>query len=323
MGKLVKEEYFLLIENEVIDEINSFIIESQTISDDVMESTKRIEEYILQHISEGEIVKTYNGGTQRRISFQMDIFLRDRENIKNKRAKIHLRPIITVNCNNFINSKYFQIYNKSHTIDTDCGSVYLQSHIGNRAFSSIKINYISINFKPLPKFYEDIPHELNHIYQQYQERSTYADAMKYAKIASVLNFDNNVYAHNIANLMYITNLTEQDSAITSVYNYVQHEYEKMEDTIDDILKETDAYKKILQSKRLFDEIVKNKELYWKIIKSEFGFKSWNIFYRRMKSLIKRFERKFAMVMKKCKKDFVLYETHSFYSGDYNKFLLLK
>lgn len=57
MDKLIKEEYNILIENEVRDEINSYIIETQTISDDVIESTKRIEEYILQHISEGEIVK--------------------------------------------------------------------------------------------------------------------------------------------------------------------------------------------------------------------------------------------------------------------------
>ena len=311
------------IEEELKNEINNIIIESQTINDDVMESASRIEEYILSHIKDGEIVKTYNGGTQRKIRFKIDIFLKDRENVEDVRPKIYLQPTVTVNCHNFVNNKYFQTYNKNHIINTDCDSLYLQGVGAKSAFTNININYISIGFKPLPKFYEDVPHEVNHIYQQYQERGTYSDAAKYANITTILRTDANEYKHKVANLLYIINLSEQDSVITSVYNYVKDEYGKFEKPIDDILKNTDADNKILQAKKLYNEIKQNKETYYNIVIQEFKYKTWNIFIRRIKNLIERFEKKFAMVTKKCKNDFVLYETHTFFSGNYNNFYLIK
>lgn len=47
---------------------------------------------------------------------------------------------------------------------------------------------------------------------------------KYSKIATILNNDQNLYQHNVCNLLYITNESEQDSYITGVYGYVKHEY---------------------------------------------------------------------------------------------------
>lgn len=224
-------------------------------------------------------------------------------------------------CHNFIKNTYFNLYNKNHIIDTDCSSVYLQSN--GRPFVKINIRYISVNFIPFPKFYQDVPHKINHVFQQYKERHTYGDAIKYAQYAEDFRISNNQNIHNVAMLIYNLNPTEQDLFITSVYNYVKHEYAKYELAIDDILKNTEAYENILKCKELFNEIKNNKETYYDIVITRYNFKSWNIFIRRMKSLLQRYERKFSMVSTKCKRDFVLYETHTFFSGDYRKFYLLK
>lgn len=311
------------INNSANESINRIIVESQTISEDVMISSKEIEKYILDNIQNAEVVKTYNGGTQRFLQFSINVFPLNRENDNSNKPKLGLRPFITVNCHNFLNMAYFNQYNKKHTIDTQCDSVYISSGGGKRAHANININFISINFEPLPKFYQDAPHEVNHLFQQYMERDTYPDAMKYMNIANLLQFNTDENVHKVAHLLYITNTTEQDSFIASVYPYTKREFSKHETDIDTILKQTDAYKKIIEANELFEEIKEKKEIFALIIKNNYDFKSWNIFLRRIKSLIERFERKFAMVTKKCKNDFILYETHTFYSGNFQRFYLLK
>lgn len=56
---------------------------------------------------------------------------------------------------------------------------------------------------------------------------------------------------------------------------------------------------------------KNKETYYDVIVTRYKFKTWDIFIKRMKHILQRYEKKFSMVSTKCKRDFALFEIHTF------------
>lgn len=116
-----------------------------------------------------------------------------------------LKGNIHVECRNFIKNIYFNLYNKNHIINTDCDSVYIES--SGKPFVKNDIRCISINFRPLPKIYQDVPHEINHVFQQYKEHHTYGDVIKYAQYAEDYRTNANQNIHNVAMLIYNLNPT--------------------------------------------------------------------------------------------------------------------
>lgn len=291
---------------ETKQELNQLIMESLTVNDDVMQNVKEIEDYINKNIATSEIIKTYNGGSQRLLSFSHTLFN-------------DLDCSINVECNNFKNEKYFKEYNKNNTINTECVSVFRQ--IRGRMLAIITIRYISINFKPLEKFYQDVPHEVNHIFQQYMDKQTYPDSEKYIKYASDFNFSNDNKINKVSRLLYLLNKGEEDSTITSVYNFVKHKVENGDYNIDKLFQETEAFQNIMSAKQLYDEIKTNKEDFNEIVTKRYNFKDCGVFLRRIKDAIKRYEKKFSMVCVKCKRDFVIFETHTSFRGNVLKYIL--
>lgn len=295
-----------LIEEELKEEINCLILEELTVNDEVLKNSKIVEEYILNNIEGAKSSNFVNGGGKRDLDFSLKLF----DNVL--QVNFHVTNF------NFKDKQYFNDYNKKYSLDLECKSVY--NIIGKRTICLCFINYLSINFKPLPKFYEDVYHEINHLFQQHMENHTYSDSSKYANISTNIYSENEI-EHNSAEIVYLATAYEQDSYISSVYNFVKHKIHSSFDNIgkiDTILKESDAYNKIYRLKELFNVIHNNKTGYSHILLKTYGFGRWDRFDKHIKNAIKRFEKKFAMVTRKCKSDFLVNETHTWCEGLKNK-----
>lgn len=298
------------IENEVINDINRIILEELTVSNDVLSSEKLVKDYIINNIQSQEDNLFADGGATRNLSFSMKLF--------NDELNVHFNVINY----NFKNESYYKQYLKKKDIDIDCTSVF--RGFGSRFFAMCSISYISINFKPMPKFSEDVHHELNHIYQQFKDGDTYGNALKMSSINSDV-FSDDERRRDVGNLLYFANEQEQDSFVSSVYSYVKHNFQLGIDrwNIDELIKETDAFKNICKLKELYKKINSDRKAYRDIILIDNGFKRWDRFDKRIKNAIDRFERKFSMVVKKCKKDFVIFESHTWCDmGSYRNLYLL-
>lgn len=221
----------LLIEEELKNEINDLIIEELTVNDEVLDNSKIVEDYILKNIKGKDSYGFANGGGKRILNFSLKLF--------DNSLKVNFQ----VTNFNFKDKQYFKEYNEKYSTDLECSSVY--NMIGKRAICLCFINYLSIGFKPLAKFYEDVYHEINHLFQQHMEKHTYSDSTKYASISTNIYSEDEI-EHNSAEIVYLSTAYEQDSYVSSVYNFVKHKiHSSFEDIgkIDTILKESDAYNK--------------------------------------------------------------------------------
>lgn len=297
--------YSIAIDRELRSEINEYITESLTVSDEVVDAAKKVETYIKETIKKVEPTSFADGGGKRELSFSLPLF--------DDSVKVHF---IVTNFN-FINKTYFQKFSKTHSVDVSCGSSY-KNFKGN-IFAYCNINYISLDFKPLAKFYEDVHHELNHLLQQHKCGNTYSDSEAYSLVATDI-FSIDEIKHNVAEILYLCLPTEQDSFVSSVYSFVKNEFHidwNYKD-IDVCIKDTEAYRRIYRLKFLYNEIANNKGTYKDIILVDKDFKTWNRFEKYVNESLKRFEKKFAMVAKKCKADFVIYEQFTWTEGSYRK-----
>lgn len=287
-------KFNLLIEREVREEINKYIIEALTVNDEVLEASKKVEDYILANIKNVKRIPFANGGGKRELSFSLQLF---NDNIS---------VAFNVTNFNFKDETYYNKYAKNHGVGVSSTSCYKRSR--NIIFAMCNINYISFDFMPLGKFYEDLHHELNHILQQNKLGGTYTDSASYATITADI-FSEDEVKHNVAEILYLCRHTEQDCFVSSVYSFVKNEFhiDWNYKYIDDCIKDTDAYKRIYRMKAIYNEIINNKEEYEKLILTERNFKTWAKFEKYVTESLKRFEKKFAMVVKKCKTDFVIYE----------------
>lgn len=298
------------IEQEVIGDVNRIILEGLTVSDDVLSSEKLVKDYIVNNIQSQEDKLFAYGGATRNLSFSMKLF--------NSQLNVHFN----ITNYNFKNELYYKQYIKKNDIDTDCTSVL--KNFRSNIFVMCSISYISINFKPMPKFSEDVHHELNRIYQQFKDGDTYGNALKMSSINSDV-FSDDEKRRDVGNLLYYANEQEQDSFVSSVYSYIKHNYQLGIDrwNVDELIKETDAFKNICKLKNLYKKISSDRNAYRYIVLIDHGFKRWDRFDKRIKNAIDRFERKFSMVVKKCKKDFVIFESHTWCEiGNYRKLYFL-
>ena len=286
------------IEKEIKKEINEYIIESLTVSDEVVKASEKVEGYILKHIQAQESYSFADGGGKRDLDFKITLF---NDNID---------VIFSVTNYNFINESYYKKFSKNNEICISSGSTYKK--VGKKILAFCILNYISFNFIPLSKFYEDLHHELNHLLQQHNIGHTYSNSEDYANISSDI-FSTDEIKHNVAEILYLCLPAEQDSFVSSVYSFVKNQYhiDWNYNNIDECIKDTDAYKRIYRVKFLYDEIMNNKDKYKDKILIEKNFKTWNRFEKYATESMNRFEKKFAMVVKKCKADFVIYDKNTF------------
>lgn len=288
------------ITTEVKVEINNIINEELTVSDDVVKSTDEISDYINNNITKQERVIFADGASKCSLNFRHQLFDSD------------INAHICVTNYNFRDKQYYETYLKKYSLDIDSKSYF--NRVGDRTIVIIYVNYVSIDNKPSAKFREDLYHELNHIYQQYREGYRYPDSEKYIKISTDI-YANDIIKSDVANLLYLCNPSEQDSFVSSVYEYVRRYYLSADylPLIDGKIKETDAFKKICELKRLYKKIQCDKEMYSACVLKQHEFERWDRFDKMVRNAIHRFEKKLAMCVKKCKKDFVLYEQHTWTS----------
>lgn len=295
------------IEQEVKEELNKYIVESLTVSDEVLSASKKVEEYILKHIQSQEAVSFADGGGKRNLSFTLPLF-DDKLNV-----------IFSVNNYNFINSTYYKNFTKNKGIDLSSGSSY--NKIGKKIVAICFLNYLSLNFIPSAKFYEDLHHELNHLLQQNKSGHTYNDSDSYTNISSDI-YETDELKHNVAELLYLCIPSEQDSFVSSVYSFVKKKYhiDWNYNIIDDCIKDTEAYKSICNIKSIFKVIVNNKPKYeWLILKKN-NFSTWDKFEKYVEKSLRRFEKKFAMCVKKCKNDFVVFDSNTWTEATVRKMI---
>lgn len=292
----------LLIENELKEEIYNLILEELTVNEKVFSTSKIVDEEIIEQAKKTKSIIFADGAGKRTFAFSKEVF--------SEKLKVHFN----VTNYNFKDRKYFNTYNEKNYLDLECKSVY--NVIGKKAICICYINYVSINFKPLPKFYEDVYHELNHIFQQHNAKHTYSDSIKYSNVSTNIHSQDEI-KRNSAEIIYLANPYEQDSYVSSVYRFVKSKLQANDGDIsklDEFLKKSDAYGKIYRLKELFKIISDNKDLYKNEILERYGFKRWDRFDKHIRNAIHRFEKKFAMVTKKCKNDFFIYESHTWCEG---------
>lgn len=292
----------LLIENEMKEEIYTLILEELTVNEEILSSSETVEKEIIGQAKKTNSLIFADGAGKRTFSFSKEVF--------DEKIKVHFNVVNY----NFKDREYFKRYNEKNYLDLECKSVY--NMIGNKYICICYINYASIDFKPLPKFHQDIYHELNHIFQQHKARHTYLDSVKYSNVSTNI-YSQDEIKRNSAEIIYLANPYEQDSYVSSVYVFVRNKIRSSDGDIsklDEFLKETDAYGKIYRLKELFKIISNNKKLYKEEILGTHGFKRWDRFDKHIRNAIHRFEKKFAMVTKKCKNDFFIYESHTWCEG---------
>ena len=155
------------------------------------------------------------------------------------------------------------------------------------------------------------------------EEEIIEQAKKMNSIVSTNIHSQDEIKRNSAEIVYLANPYEQDCYVSSVYSFVKNQLQINDEDIsklDEFLKKTDAYGKIYRLKELFKIISDNKDLYKNEILETYDFKRWDRFYKYIRNAIHRFEKKFAMVTKKCKNDFFIYESHTWCEGpDFKKY----
>lgn len=299
-----------LLEWEVRGEINKIIVEELTVSDEVLKCSELIERRIIDNIAKQPEKTMGDGYAIRQMSFSEVIFG-------------DLKVNFGVENHNFLNRSYYNEYKKRHDTNMTCTSVYRR--LGKKPFVMVNVYYISVGFEPLPKFYEDLHHELNHIWQQHSEGSQYPDSEKYVHVSSDI-FSDDEARKDAARILYHANPTEQDSFVSSIYAYVKHNFmdsPSYDKTIDELLKDTEAYRNICEFKELFTKIMGNKPAYRDVVLNKHKFKRWDRFEKRMRNALHRYEQKFAMCTKKCKKDFLVFESNTWCEAkDYNNYYKL-
>ena len=164
---------------------------------------------------------------------------------------------------------------------------------------------------------------LPHLLQQHKCGDTYSDKDSYALLATDI-FSTDEIKHNVAEILYLCRYNEQDSFVSSVYSFVKNEFhiDWNYKNIDECIKDTDAYRRIYRLKVLYKEIAGNKDKYESLILVNKGFKTWNRFEKYVINALGRFEKKFAMVVKKCKADFVIHEQFTWTEGSYRNQMYL-
>lgn len=283
------------MENIILEKLNVIIKEELSINNDVVYSSSEIGRNILNDTKKEWKGLTYDDKGKRAISFskKYQFIIDGNEFFIN----------FNITCLDYLSSEIYNRETENGKYTVDSMSIFKGKQ--RKPFMNVVFNYITIKNKPTNEFYQDLQHELNHLYQQYRNNGSYKDYLKYANIATVMNYNvNNIdsFKYKVARLLYLLNKTEQDSNVNGMYSFIKKSVDN-NGNIDELFKTTKTYCILKESEKILTEI-KQKSNDDELIKAVkmFDYVNVNEFVMKMKSLLKRFYKKIGKVLFKIKKE---------------------
>lgn len=286
------------IESELKEEVNRFILEEVVTNIEVSEFGNTIVNDIKEQIRKSKDIEIEE-------VFEKDLFCIIRP-VFNKPLKV----LVIVENFKFKNNDDFRNWYVKNCSILESKSSF--KTFNNEVLAACYIKCITVNSVLNSKIYNDVYYCLNNILLQ-REINEGKKAIRAYKPSPIMRYSVNHIKRNGAELIELIDDDEQNGYIGCVYSFVNYKLKLCEGDItkfDDILKETDAYRKIYRLKELFHIIQTNKEQYQKFFLKKCGYNQWANFEEEAQKSIERFERKFAMVVLKCKKDFIIYKLNT-------------
>lgn len=286
------------IESELKEEVNRFILEEVVTNIEVSEFGNTIVNDIKEQIRKTKPVKKEE-------LFENNLFCIIRQ-VFSKPLKV-LVIVENFKFKNLCDFKEWYIKNSSKLESKTSYKTF-----NNEVLAACHIKCVTINSVVHSKIYDDVYYCLNNIMLQRsicEEKNT---PIVY-KPSPAMIYSPNKRKRNAAELIELTDDDEQNRYIGCVYSFVNYKMKVCDGgimKIDGFLNESDAYRKIYRLKELFHVIRANKDQYEKFFLKKCGYNYWVNFEDSVKKSIEQFERKFAMVVIKCKKDFIIYEPHT-------------
>lgn len=286
------------IESELKEEVNNFILEELIPNSEVREFGKTIVNDIKEQIRKSKSVET--------------------EEVCEKNLFCIIRPVFNKPLNVLVIVESFKFKENDDFRNwyvKNCSILESKSSyktFNNEVLAACYIKCITINSVVHSKIYDDVYFCLTNILQERELKEGKNMTIEY-KPSPLMLYSPNRIKRNGAELIELINDDEQNNYIGCVYSFVNYKLKLCEGDftqIDKFLTESDTYRKIYRLKELFHIIQANKYQYEKFFLKKYGYNHWVNFEESVRQSIERFERKFAMVVLKCKKDFIIYEPHT-------------
>lgn len=276
------------------NEFNKLIFEELTISGDVQKEMIKVWDEIYQILPNIETSQyvNYDYTIQKDVYYEGVYF----GNYSTKIRIFNEETRIFVNLFNFLTEKAFENNkNKINFLDASCVSV------GKLKWLTIAIPMLSGRLIMIDAVKESLQHELEHIYQGNHDSKymTIPDG-KYANARELLrNPDQQI--SNLALIIYLSNLSEQDAYVNGLYAYLMSQDEPMVKIPWDVVKNSDAYIHLMSIKKIINELETSDEELTKKCGQYFNITPQDML-KKAKNVEFRFVRKIGKVLTKYHKD---------------------
>lgn len=156
------------------------------------------------------------------------------------------------------------------------------------------------------KLYDDLQHEVSHIYQQSRSGKTYAKT-EYND-ASIFLYSDDECERNLARIIYLCHPTEQDAFVNGMYGYIMKALDNGEYPVDK--SSISAYLELQNLYKAYDFVQRNRnteEMKQALANLKERGVMWDIrkYLSRASEGIKEFERKIKRILMKCEKDAII------------------
>lgn len=298
----------IFVREEVVKEINTLITEELGVSNEVNKKTKQIISKVLEKLKKtSEKEKIEDGITLKNLSFQENIFNNELTcwfYLYNFRDKLTYDNYLKNSGNNVLDAT-----SSFGVLPTT------QNRKKKMILNRISINIISISGNiNYTKLYDDVSHELMHIYNHIKADKPYFRTMddfyKYSNIAATLaTADNNTPLAAIGRLYYMIDKDERIAFANDFYSTLEQEILNDVENISNILNNNYLFDKIVDMHKTINNLKNKNPLYIKALE-EFNNSQKNKF--NLEKLIEQGEyalkdlaHRYGNVIIKLKKDFVV------------------
>lgn len=285
---------------QLVEHLNNLLFEEMCVNDDVTDNTKLLAKEIKERTFNNLNNFKWNENGYKIIQndFKYNFISRYNTDIS---VTINVSSI----CYCFKNKvcyDNFCILNNIDKIELNSNSSFRK--VRNKTFVLLNINFVVIGQDIDVKFYDDLQHEVNHIYQQLKIGRTYNKTDLYANNINNL-FSNDKYEKIVSWLVYVSDKTEQDSAVNGLYALF-NDYDNINDAfdVDNIIINSTASKWLKTGYEYLSFIKQNKDdkRLQEIINKHCS-KSISFFIKDVRNGLRRFENKIVKTIYKIKKDF--------------------
>lgn len=285
------------MENERLlkEEINQMILETLTISDEVLALSDYATSIINQRLSVEISQKRGENKNAKQLSGDFNFVLPI--TLDNKTWKV----------TTFVHYEWFKNENVVRELNIE-----IPTHLDADSMVRVekKIHIISLRLmipiignKTVGMFSMAVQHELNHIFQQIKMGRTYAGIQQYRDNVSDMYHHKDESVRIASTLLYRLLPNEQDAFVNGLYNEVRQKCsENPEAIIDEIIKSTQTYTFLLWCRQTLSDIEKNPDRFIDAIKQK-GYGQMDTFIRKTNLLLKRYQSKVAHCIIRLKNDY--------------------